>query len=210
MAKPKCIVCGQRAKRTCLLENKQPICAKCCSERVQNPYTACPEECPYFQPTRDYLENKSMDRFKRFLFNEPVQYVSYFNDEEAMALYILFKALEYSLKSTEPTDQELLNALDALHNELRAARSNLIYDGTSSGLFTSDLFLKMREYLEIPEPTEEEEDLTIQKKEVKEFVLDEFERDTIERVFKVLKRLIQHRKRPDDKGYITFLKSILS
>lgn len=219
MKKAYCVICGKPAKRVCPLEDNRPVCSLCCSEQVQYPHSNCPEECPYWEHTFKYLEDKLLEKTKRLIRAEPSSLFKNLSDQEALVFFVMFKAINYALKEKNDfTDGDLLSALSALRSELIASRSRLIYDSTPLSSGSSYLFSRMQDYLIIKPPEDKQpeynkpEEFILNKsaksKEPKEFVLNQFAPASIDNVFNLLERLIQRHHTPDQKGFIKFFHSI--
>ena len=205
MAKAACILCGQRAKRVCILKNNMPVCALCCRENVIQAGSKCSRECPYYLETYNYLQEKATDRFQRFMSHEPHHYFMNRSENELYALFVLFKSLMRGLeKHPDTTDANLKMALDALRSELIASRSKIIYDGAPLSPRANELFITMTNESRISE--KEQEPST--KNEPKKFILDELPRESVETAFSIMGKIITTHQTPDERGFVSFIQSL--
>ncbi len=203
MAKAKCILCGKPAKRICPLEGKRPLCALCCRKKVENPHPQCPERCPFLIETITYLEEKWNETIRQLVRQEPDYFFTNLSEQTLMGLDILLRAIYYSLTRGTYQDIDLLNALEALRYELKAARSGLIYDATPLGGPSQALFWALRDSLQLsPEKSENK------MQQPKEFVIDRCPRKNVEEAFELLKSLIKRHQTPDGAGFVKFFMSL--
>lgn len=206
MAKATCVICGERAKRVCVMQHNKPICALCCRENVIKPISNCPSECPYYTETFNYLEKKAVDRFDRFLLNEPRHYFMNCADNDLYALFILYKSLLRGLeRHPDIKDEDLKIAFDAIRSELIASRSRLIYDGKPLNPRGNEFFLTMMDDIQISEHDGEE----MEKGEPKKFILDETPRESVETAFSILDKSIANHQKPDGRGFVSYIQSLM-
>ncbi|MCX7765748.1 MAG: hypothetical protein N2246_03465 [Candidatus Sumerlaeia bacterium] len=203
MAKAKCVLCGKPARRICPLEGKRPLCALCCRKKVEIPHPKCPVDCPFFTETITYLETKWLEILSQLVRQVPEYFFKDFSENTLTGFNILLRAIHNCLMQGNYQDIDLLNALEALRYELKAARSRLIYDATPLGGPSQTLFWALRDYLQL---SAEKSDNKLQKP--KEFILDKYPRESVEEVFEILKRLIKRHQSPDGAGFVKFFISL--
>lgn len=204
MAKAKCIICGKPAKRICPLEHNRVLCALCCRKIVEDPHKNCAQDCPFLAETREYIEDKWLEKLPRLLLEEPGHFFMNISERGFEVVNLLLRSIKYALRNEDEfTDEELKNALKALRYELIASRSGLIYDASPLGGRTLRLFSTLRDYLQF----HKRERGNLQ--DPKKFILDEYEREGVEEAFDFLERLIRRHQAPDGNGYITFFRSIV-